>query len=68
MGLEPTLRAQEHITEALKRHGERFNARERRAEAIVSGGFVADTTALIALLTPSLRSGSRPRRSRALPR
>src|SRR5690349_15799439 len=53
MGLEPTLREQEQITEALKRHGERLNARERRAEAIVSGGFVADTAALIALFPPS---------------
>src|SRR4051812_45056332 len=53
MGSEPSLREQEQITEALKRHGEVFTAAERRAEFIVTGGFVLAGTALLIAFPPT---------------
>jgi putative nucleotidyltransferase with HDIG domain len=53
MATEPTLREQEQITEALKRHGDALTAGERRAEWVVSGGFVGAVAALLLLFPPS---------------
>ncbi len=54
MASEPSLREQEQITEALKRHGQAFTAAERRAEFVVSGGFVVAATALLMAFPPTV--------------
>ena len=53
MGFDPTLREQERIAEALQRHAETLTAAERRAEAVVSGGFVVAALALLVLAPPA---------------
>src|SRR3954468_21960106 len=53
MGLEPTRREQEQITETLKRKAETFTTRERVAEALVSGGFLLAVVALVVLFPPT---------------
>jgi putative nucleotidyltransferase with HDIG domain len=52
MASELSLREQEQITEAIKRHGDALTRAERRAEFVVSGGFVAAAAALVLLFTP----------------
>ena len=51
MGLDPDLREQEQIADALRRHREPLTAAERRAEAVVSGGFVL-AVALLVIAAP----------------
>jgi len=51
MGLDPDLREQEQIADALRRHREPLTAAERRAEAVVSGGFVL-AVALLLIAAP----------------
>jgi putative nucleotidyltransferase with HDIG domain len=53
VGLDPTLREQERMAEALQRHAESLTAAERRAEAIVSGGFVLAALALLVAAPPA---------------
>jgi putative nucleotidyltransferase with HDIG domain len=53
MGLDPDLREQEQIALALQRHGETLTASERRAEAVVSGGFVIAVAALVVVFPPT---------------
>jgi len=53
MALDPSLREQEQITAALKRHGETLTLAERRAEAVVSGGFVIAVAVLLAVFQPA---------------
>jgi putative nucleotidyltransferase with HDIG domain len=52
MGLDPDLREQEQIADALRRHREPLTVVERRAEAVVSGGFVLVVALLLVLATP----------------
>jgi HD-GYP domain-containing protein (c-di-GMP phosphodiesterase class II) len=59
MGLEPGLREQEQIAEALARRGETLTAVERRAEALVGGGFVL-AVALLLLLAPPTAAAWHP--------
>ena len=51
MGLDPDLREQEQIADALRRHREPLTSAERRAEAVVSGGFVL-AVALLLIAAP----------------
>ena len=53
MGAEPNLREQAQITETLRRHAEGFTACERRAEAIIGGGFALAVIALVTLFPPA---------------
>ena len=64
VALDPNIREQALMAEALERHAQPLSAAERRAEPIVSGGFVLAAVALSACSrrrwlpgTPSARSG-----------
>ncbi len=59
MGLDPSLREQEQIADALNRHVETLSPAERRAEWIVGGGFVL-ALALLVLLFPPAREQWHP--------
>jgi len=53
MGIDPSLRKQAQIKEALERHGETLTAAERRAEGVVSGGFVIAVAVLLVVFPPA---------------
>ncbi len=53
MALDPSLREQEQIAEALKRHGDALTPEERRAEWLVGGGFVVAAALLLRLFPPA---------------
>lgn len=53
MASQPSLREQQQITEALKRHGDALTAGERRAELVVSGGFVLAAATLLIVFPPA---------------
>jgi putative nucleotidyltransferase with HDIG domain len=53
MALEPTLREQEQIAESLQRAKEGLGPAERRAELVVSGGFVIVVALLLVAFPPT---------------
>jgi len=53
MALDPTLREQEQIAEALQHHKEALSPAERRAEVVVSGGFVIVVALLLVAFPPT---------------
>lgn len=60
MTLDPSLREQEQIAETLQRNSETLSPAERRAEAVVSGGFVLALVLLLVVFPPTLAGWNAP--------
>jgi len=60
MGLDPSLHEQKLIAETLQRNSETLSPAERRAEAIVSGGFVIAAIVLLVAFAPASAAWNPP--------